>query len=51
MVIQLRYGSGQQRSYAEVARLIGRTKDQVQRLERHALGKLRRGLTPVLFPG
>lgn len=50
-VIQLRYGSGKQRSYAEVARLIGRTKDQVQRLERHALGKLRRGLTPVLFPG
>jgi hypothetical protein len=34
-----------------VARLIGRTKDQVQRLERHALDKLRRGLTPVLFPG
>lgn len=51
VVIQLRYGSGQQRSYAEVARLIGRTKDQVQRLERHALAKLRRGLTPVLFPG
>jgi RNA polymerase sigma factor (sigma-70 family) len=50
-VIQLRYGSGKQRSYAEVARLIGRTKDQVQRLERHALDKLRRGLTPVLFPG
>ena len=49
-VIQLRYGSGKQRSYSEVARLIGRTKDQVQRLERHALGKLRRGLTPVLFP-
>jgi RNA polymerase primary sigma factor len=50
-VIQLRYGSGKQRSYAEVARLIGRTKDQVQRLERHALDKLRRRLTPVLFPG
>jgi len=50
-VIQLRYGSGKQRSFAEVARLVGRTKDQVQRLERHALTKLRRGLTPVLFPG
>ena len=50
-VIQLRYGSEKQRSFAEVARLVGRTKDQVQRLERHALTKLRRGLTPVLFPG
>lgn len=49
-VIQLRYGLGKQRSFAEVARLVGRTKDQVQRLERHALTKLRRGLTPVLFP-
>jgi len=49
-VIQLRYGAGKQRSFAEVARLVGRTKDQVQRLERHALTKLRRGLTPVLFP-
>ena len=49
-VIKLRYGSDKQRSYAEVARLIGRSKDQVQRLERHALCKLRRGLTPVLFP-
>jgi len=50
-VIQLRYGSEKQLSFAEVARLVGRTKDQVQRLERHALTKLRRGLTPVLFPG
>jgi RNA polymerase sigma factor (sigma-70 family) len=50
-VIQLRYGSEKQRSFAEVARLVGRTKDQVQRLERHALTKLRRGLMPVLFPG
>ena len=49
-VIQLRYGEGKPRSFAEVARLIGRTKDQVQRLERHALTKLRRGLTPVLYP-
>jgi hypothetical protein len=30
--------------------LIGRSKDQVQRLERHALTKLRRHLTPALFP-
>jgi RNA polymerase sigma factor (sigma-70 family) len=50
-VIQLRYGEEQQRSFAEVARLTGRSKDQVQRLERHALTKLRRNLTPMLFPG
>jgi RNA polymerase primary sigma factor len=50
-VIQLRYGEEQQRSFAEVARLTGRSKDQVQRLERHALTKLRRHLTPMLFPG
>jgi RNA polymerase primary sigma factor len=50
-VIELRYGEEQQRSFAEVARLTGRSKDQVQRLERHALTKLRRNLTPMLFPG
>ncbi|MFM8260630.1 MAG: RNA polymerase sigma factor RpoD/SigA [Vulcanococcus sp.] len=50
-VIQLRYGEEQQRSFAEVARITGRSKDQVQRLERHALSKLRRNLTPMLFPG
>ena len=49
-VIQLRYGEEKQRSFAEVARLIGRSKDQVQRLERHALTKLRRHLTPALYP-
>ena len=49
-VIQLRYGEDHQRSLAEVARLIGRSKDQVQRLERNALTKLRRNLTPMLFP-
>jgi RNA polymerase sigma factor (sigma-70 family) len=49
-VIQLRYGEDKQRSFAEVARLIGRSKDQVQRLERHALSKLRRHLTPALDP-
>ena len=50
MVIELRYGESKQRSFAEVARLTGRSKDQVQRLERHALTKLRRQLTPVLDP-
>lgn len=49
-VIQLRYGETRQRSFAEVARMIGRSKDQVQRLERHALAKLRRNLTPALYP-
>jgi DNA-directed RNA polymerase specialized sigma subunit len=49
-VIQLRYGDEKQRSFAEVARLVGRSKDQVQRLERHALAKLRRHLTPALYP-
>lgn len=50
LVIELRYGEDKQRSFAEVARLTGRSKDQVQRLERHALTKLRRQLTPALFP-
>ena len=49
-VIKLRYGAEDQPSFAEVARTIGRTKDQVQRLERKALAKLRTRLTPVLFP-
>ena len=50
LVIGLRYGEEGQRSFAEVARLTGRSKDQVQRLERHALTKLRRSLAPMLFP-
>ena len=50
LVIELRYGDETARSFAEVARLTGRSKDQVQRLERHALTKLRRHLTPMLFP-
>jgi hypothetical protein len=29
---------------------VGRSKDQVQRLERHALAKLRRHLAPALYP-
>ena len=49
-VIKLRYGRGDQPSIGEVAKVIGRSKDQVQRLERKALAKLRRRLTPVLFP-
>jgi RNA polymerase sigma factor (sigma-70 family) len=49
-VIRLRYGEESIRSFAEVARLIGRSKDQVQRLERHAFTKLRRTLTPMLYP-
>ena len=50
LVIALRYDEDIKRSFAEVARLTGRSKDQVQRLERHALTKLKRQLTPMLFP-
>jgi RNA polymerase sigma factor (sigma-70 family) len=49
-VLKLRYGQEHQQSFAKVAQQTGYTKDQVQRIERHALGKLRRKLTPVLFP-
>ncbi len=49
-VLKLRYGQDQSQSFAKVAELSGHTKDQVQRIERHALGKLRRKLTPVLHP-
>ncbi|MCP9848579.1 RNA polymerase sigma factor RpoD/SigA [Cyanobium sp. Morenito 9A2] len=49
-VLELRYGHEQPQSFAKVAQLTGYTKDQVQRIERHALGKLRLQLTPVLHP-
>jgi RNA polymerase sigma factor (sigma-70 family) len=49
-VLKLRYSQEQQQSFAKVAQQTGYTKDQVQRIERHALGKLRRKLNPVLFP-
>ncbi len=49
-VLKLRYGQEHQQSFAKVAQQTGYTKDQVQRIERHALGKLRRKLTPVIFP-
>jgi DNA-directed RNA polymerase sigma subunit (sigma70/sigma32) len=35
----------------KVARRTGLSRDQVQRIERGALRKLRARLTPVLFPG
>ncbi|MFM7312726.1 MAG: RNA polymerase sigma factor RpoD/SigA [Cyanobium sp.] len=49
-VIELRYGNDGHRSFAKVARLTGCSKNQVQRLERHALTRLRRQLTPMLLP-
>jgi len=49
-VIRLRYGEEKQRSYADVAKLMGRSKDQVQRLERYALIKLRKKIMPMLNP-
>jgi RNA polymerase primary sigma factor len=49
-VIALRYGTESTRSFSEVARLTGRSKDQVQRLERHALRRLRRSLSPMVYP-
>jgi RNA polymerase sigma factor (sigma-70 family) len=49
-VLRLRYGEEKSHSYAEVGRSMGVTKDQAQSLERAALRKLRRRLTPVLNP-
>ncbi|WP_254940802.1 RNA polymerase sigma factor RpoD/SigA [Cyanobium sp. Morenito 9A2] len=49
-VLKLRHCQERQLSYASVAQLTGRTKDQVQRIERHAFVKLRRKLTPMLNP-
>lgn len=49
-VLRLRYGEEKSHSYAEVAGSMGVTKDRAQSLERAALRKLRRRLTPVLNP-
>ena len=50
-VLRLRYGAPDRPSYVKVARRTGLSRDQVQRIERSALSKLRARLTPVLFPG
>ena len=49
-LLQLRYGEEKNRSYSEVAGCMGMTKECAQSLERRALRKLRRRLTPVLNP-
>ncbi len=49
-VLRLRYGDEKSHSYAEVGGSMGVTKDRAQSLERAALRKLRRRLTPVLYP-
>lgn len=49
-VIQLRYGSPDSLSMARVAELTGLKKGQVQWIEKQALQKLRRHLTPQLNP-
>ena len=49
-VLELRYQNHQVVSFARIAEMTGLSKDQVQRLERNALQKLRRRLTPILNP-
>lgn len=49
-LLRLRYGADERRSFCEAARLMGLTKSYTQSLERRALRKLRRQLTPVLDP-
>ena len=49
-VLELRYRDHQVVSFARIAEMTGLSKDQVQRLERNALQKLRRRLTPILNP-
>jgi RNA polymerase sigma factor (sigma-70 family) len=49
-VLELRYQDHQMVSFARIAEMTGLSKDQVQRLERNALQKLRRRLTPILNP-
>lgn len=49
-VIRLRYSGEGQLSMAKVSQITGLTKDQVQRIERQALQKLRRRVLPMLMP-
>ncbi len=49
-VLKLRYGKLDSLSFVRVAQCTGLSRDQVQRIERGALKKLRARLTPVLFP-
>ncbi|MEB3265523.1 MAG: sigma-70 family RNA polymerase sigma factor [Cyanobacteriota bacterium] len=49
-VIRLRYAAQEHLSMAKVSQITGLTKDQVQRIERQALHKLRRRVLPMLMP-
>jgi len=49
-ILSLRYGRDDGHSFAKISGLTGLSKDQVQRLEKVALGKLRRRLEPQLNP-
>ena len=49
-VLDLRYAGEQCHSFARISGMIGLSKDQVQRLEKTALHKLRRRLEPQLNP-
>lgn len=49
-ILSLRYGHDDGHSFARISGLTGLSKDQVQRLEKVALAKLRRRLEPQLNP-
>jgi DNA-directed RNA polymerase sigma subunit (sigma70/sigma32) len=49
-ILSLRYGGDDCHSFARISGLTGLSKDQVQRLEKVALSKLRRRLEPQLNP-
>lgn len=49
-ILSLRYGRDDGHSFARISGLTGLSKDQVQRLEKVALAKLRRRLEPQLNP-
>ncbi|MEB3172803.1 MAG: sigma-70 family RNA polymerase sigma factor [Cyanobacteriota bacterium] len=49
-ILSLRYGGDHCHSFAKISGLTGLSKDQVQRLEKVALNKLRRRLEPQLNP-
>lgn len=49
-ILSLRYGGDDGHSFAKISGMTGLSKDQVQRLEKVALNKLRRRLEPQLNP-
>lgn len=49
-VLNQRYAEAERRSLVQVAQQLGKSKHQVQAIERRALNKLRLALTPVLNP-